>query len=367
MERNVAIYLRDAENDGFGLGEFENHLAIGLARHARRLKEECGVRLLFIVPPSLDGTYGNDVRYIIMDRKLEKRLCGAFTYKKAMAGMPRFDLLHITHQGVGIRPGLAEKTLMTVHDVNFFHNGINRIRVLRKAFRMSRRLKRATHLSFISHFTEGDVKSHFDINVPSRVIYNGVTDLSGHERKMPGTGLPESYFLHISRLAEKKNVHLLVRMMKYLPEENLVLAGRGRSGYEKRLRKTIEKEKLSNVYMAGHVTAEGKAALLGGCKALLFPSKSEGFGLPVAEAMCFGKPVFLSNLTSLPEVGGREAYYFDTLEPEAMAATVISGMDDFNLDAHDKSMRIKKHVAIFDWDKTASEFVRYYLDILGKE
>lgn len=50
------------------------------------------------------------------------------------------------------------------------------------------------------------------------------------------------------------------------------------------------------------------------CVAFLFPSITEGFGLPVIEAMSFGTPVFLSNSSSLPEVGGNEAFYWNSYE-----------------------------------------------------
>ena len=55
-------------------------------------------------------------------------------------------------------------------------------------------------------------------------------------------------------------------------------------------------------------------------------SLAEGFGLPVAEAMRLGKPVFLSRLTSLPEVGGAAAYYFEELEPAAMRLVLATGL-----------------------------------------
>lgn len=356
--KNVAIYLGEALNDGIGIGEFENHLAMELAKMACDLETKHAIKLFFIVPQALVGKYGDKVGYIKMKTKKV-----FFKRKHVLEEPPRIDLLHLTHQRVKLKQS-APSVLMTVHDANFFHNDISRFRIWKKARRMRIQLKRATHLSFISHFSEQDIKSHFNISVPSRVIYNGVTDLSACKGMMPGIELPKRYFLHISRLAPKKNVHLLVKMMKHMPGENLVLAGKGRTKYENKLKRLIAAEGLGNVYMTGHVSMEEKAALLDGCEALLFPSKSEGFGLPVAEAMCFGKPVFITRLTSLPEVGGEEAYYFDKLEPGQMAATVDSGMANFKKDMDGKSRRIKEHAATFNWKKTAAEFISYYIEIL---
>jgi glycosyltransferase involved in cell wall biosynthesis len=70
------------------------------------------------------------------------------------------------------------------------------------------------------------------------------------------------------------------------------------------------------VIFAGFVSSADYGCLLNGCKAMVFPSLFEGFGLPVLEAMRFGKPVFCSSTTSLPEVGGDAAGTFDPRRPQ---------------------------------------------------
>ena len=95
----------------------------------------------------------------------------------------------------------------------------------------------------------------------------------------------------------------------------------------------------------------------------LFPSMCEGFGLPPLEAMRFGKPVFLSRLTSLPEVGGKYAFYWDELEPEAMAAVVKKGLDEWRVSGSPDEVR--RWSCRFSWEKCASDYVRLYLDMLG--
>jgi len=73
------------------------------------------------------------------------------------------------------------------------------------------------------------------------------------------------------------------------------------------------------VVFAGYLPDEELAGLLTECSALIFPSLYEGFGLPVLEAMASGKPVLCSNVTSLPEVAGDAAVYFDPTSPRAIA------------------------------------------------
>ena len=70
------------------------------------------------------------------------------------------------------------------------------------------------------------------------------------------------------------------------------------------------------VLFPGFLSADEFAALYASCRALIFPSLYEGFGMPVLEAMNFGKPVLCSNVTSLPEVAGDAALYFDPRKPD---------------------------------------------------
>ena len=72
----------------------------------------------------------------------------------------------------------------------------------------------------------------------------------------------------------------------------------------------------------GYISDEEFAVLLASCRALIFPSLYEGFGMPVLEAMSFGKPVFCSNLTSLPEVAGDAAFFFDPKKPQEILQAV---------------------------------------------
>ena len=197
------------------------------------------------------------------------------------------------------------------------------------------------------------------------MILNGVTDLSKQQVPDHHLNIPKEYFFHISRLAAKKNTHLLVEMMKYLPQENLVIAGTGRNPYMQKLVDIIKTLNLSNVYLVGNVSAEQKAALYKNCKGFLFPSLSEGFGLPVVEAMCFGKPVFLSALTSLPEVGGDVSYYFNDLEASSMAGIVQKGISEFEKDKESNEQAIIRHASQFSWEKAAESYISYSLDILS--
>ena len=94
----------------------------------------------------------------------------------------------------------------------------------------------------------------------------------------------------------------------------------------------------------------------------MFPSIAEGFGLPVIEAMHFGKPVFLSKFTSLPEVGGNVAYYFDNFNAAHMQSVFAKGMQDFENRKPQKE--IMEQAAKFSWDKAAIQYLELYAECL---
>ena len=115
------------------------------------------------------------------------------------------------------------------------------------------------------------------------------------------------------------------------------------------------------VVITGPVSQHDKDWYYANCEAFLFPSLAEGFGLPVIEAMHHGKPVFLSTLTSLPEVGGAAAYYFTDFEPDTMAAVFAKGMADF---ANGGVARAKANAARFTWERAGSEYLALYRSVL---
>ena len=104
--------------------------------------------------------------------------------------------------------------------------------------------------------------------------------------------------------------------MKKFPEYELYIAGALTSEYPEYIRQRLDKETIKNVTLLGKVSTEEKVWLYKNCTAFFFPSLFEGFGLPVIEAMQFGKPVFCSDKTSLKEIGSDKAWFWTDFEPD---------------------------------------------------
>ena len=356
---DIVVELSIAANRNVGHGEFTDNVARQIAARAAELRERSGLRFWLIVPKSLKGAFGPDVNYIILHK---------FWSRKALQFYPRhFDLLHLLHQYSRVHyMCMADKQLLTVHDINFIYEKSG-FSLKRRISRFKLRLKRADYLSFISNFSKEDTERHFPFNHPWRIIYNGVTDLRpiADPAQLAGLNPGRDFLLHISSAQPKKNVHLLVEMMRWLPDERLVLVGNWRSSYGRGIRSRIEELGLTNVRMLDHVSEPQKAALYASCKAFLFPSLCEGFGLPPLEAMYFGKPVFLSTLTSLPEIGGACAYYWPDLDPQRMAARLNEGLKDFEANAETLSKRLVQRAESFSWESCVEGYIEYYLDLLN--
>ena len=112
------------------------------------------------------------------------------------------------------------------------------------------------------------------------------------------------------------------------------------------------------VIFTGSVSENDKQWYYKHCKLFVFPSISEGFGLPVVEAMSFGKPVILSTLTSLPEIGGDVAYYFDSFEPSVMQDNLTAALHDF--ETTDRTGSLIARSKQFNWDNAATDFINVY-------
>ena len=116
------------------------------------------------------------------------------------------------------------------------------------------------------------------------------------------------------------------------------------------------------LHVLGPVSEEDKAWYFKNCQAFILPSLAEGFGAPVVEAMKFGKPIFLSNLTSLPEIGGEVSFYFSSFEPDHMQQVFHDGMVEYQRNGLAK--RIVARGNQFSWQEKAMDYLNVYRSLL---
>ncbi|MBC7253840.1 MAG: glycosyltransferase family 4 protein [Actinobacteria bacterium] len=113
-----------------------------------------------------------------------------------------------------------------------------------------------------------------------------------------------------------------------------------------------------------YVTEEDLLRLYNACGLFVYPSLYEGFGLPVVEAMACGAPVACSRATSIPEVAGEAAVYFDPLDVEDMARVLVSLLSDPR-ELERLARAGPRRAAEFSWRRTAEETLRVFREVAG--
>jgi glycosyltransferase involved in cell wall biosynthesis len=197
-----------------------------------------------------------------------------------------------------------------------------------------------------------------------------VTLLAGDQVSEPAVEMPEvvgkRFLLYVGRPMSHKNLSRLIDAFAQLrikhPDLYLVLAGKRDANY-KRHAKEVRQKGVEQVIFTGFIPDGQLRWLYEHCDAYVFPSLSEGFGLPGLEAMANGAPVVSSNTTSLPEVHGDAAQYFDPENVDDMVKAINAVITKPEL----RKQLIaagKKQVAKFSWQRMAEQTLEVYKQVL---
>jgi glycosyltransferase involved in cell wall biosynthesis len=214
----------------------------------------------------------------------------------------------------------------------------------------------------ISDHVTGDLRRHFGFRKPTVRIYNGAHNSSAAAQEPVAQIEPGRYFFHLSRMTPTKNPAALLNLADLWRDQAFVLAGPA-NGNSAALRGEISARGLTNVRILNDVTEAQKAWLYAHCRAFMLPSLTEGFGLPLIEAMHHGVPVFASDRTCLPEVGGDCVFYWSSFEPRAMQQVVQQGL--LAAQAPGFAQRLQARAASFSWAACTQQYLDLYLRLCG--
>ena len=237
---------------------------------------------------------------------------------------------------------------------------------------------RAKKIIAVSYYVKEDIIKCFGINQEKIVVtYEGVPQRI-YSREMVDSdlgkqGIHKPYLLYVGNAYPHKNLENLIEAYKILKDNfsrdlQLVLVGEDDYFY-KRLRNEIfsifpNDAAVNQIILTDFVPDEELVSLYIRASLYVFPSLCEGFGLPALEAMTYGVPVASSSATSLPEVLGEAAVYFDALDCKDMAQKIARVLGDENLQQKLTSAgyeQIKK----YSWEKMARETLQVYRDAIG--
>ena len=276
------------------------------------------------------------------------------------------DIWHAPFQSGRILPANNKKikVVLTIHDLNCLHEGKPLAEQRKSLAHTQKLINRADAIVCISEFCKQDVLANCEVNgKPIYVIHNGTHRL--HEPALdPLSYKPRQPFLFgMGYVNRKKNFHVLLPMLQQNNYE-LIIAGRlDEPDYIHSIRQQAAALGVEErVHLLGPVSETAKAWYLKHCTAYMHPSLAEGFGAPVVEAMAFGKPLFLSSYTSLPEIGGDVAFYFENFDKNHMQAVFDDGMAEYKQNG--LAGRIMLKGSQYDWETKAAEYVAVYRSLM---
>lgn len=314
------------------------------------------MELEYYLPKKDYGIFGADAKYT-EHRSIDK-------YYKFGTG--KYDLWHVTTQLSWYKPfNKRTKVIYTLYDFSYLiEDAANTKRNKRLLKQTQERIRRADYITGISQFAIDEAAKHLDLgNTPTKAIQLGCTVSVFPGFDAPGYRPSKPFLFTIGLVQPRKNFHVLPPLLLGNDYE-LVIAGLNNYEYGKEVVEAAKKFGVEGrVKLIGAVSEEEKYWYYKNCTAFLFPSYAEGFGLPVIEAMYHGKPVFISDKTSLPEVGGDAAYYFRNFDPAYMQQVFAEGLKDYA--ANDPSEKIKQQAAKFNWDNCAAEYIDVYREVLN--
>ncbi|WP_025806907.1 glycosyltransferase family 4 protein [Pseudomonas chlororaphis] len=270
-------------------------------------------------------------------------------------------------------------TVMTLHDLTHLHYPSTQppARLKEIERRLGTGVEQARLILTDSQFIADEAQDYFGLprdrfvvaplGVAPRFHPRGHAEL---EHNLAVHGLqPQGYFLCVGTLEPRKNLSLALQAHAQLPEtlrQRYPLLIVGMAGWEQgQFSDTLQKALASgHVRLLGYLPDEQLAQLVAGARALVFPSRYEGFGLPVLEAMASGTPVVLAQCAAMPEVAGAAGNYVDPDDVDGLRHAMLRLIED---DGHWQACREAglEQATLFSWGRCARITAHAYRQAMG--
>lgn len=258
---------------------------------------------------------------------------------------------HLRADGVDIFHGLSNElplnirsggvpSVVTMHDVIYrrlpeCYKPLDR---LMYDFKYGRSCRNADHIIAVSQRTKDDVVELYGVE-PEKVtvVYQGCDpqfrrQWSGEELQQLRSRLrlPERYLLQVGTIEKRKNLEISVRALGNIsPDMSLVVVGRDHHGYKSYIERLAAESGVSHriLFLEG-LPFKDLPGLNQGAEIVLYPSRYEGFGIPVLEALESGRPVIAATGSCLEEAGGADTLYIDPDDPSDMVQAIHALLSD---------------------------------------
>ncbi len=297
-----------------------------------------------------------------------------------------------------------KKSIVTIHDIGFVNNagfysrekmgpekGLSKkiIDIIVRVFTLGRfganttdylfwstkfALKNAKTVLTVSNFTKKEIIDIYGDKINNvEVVHNGyntniykkLDDKEKLKKVLDKYGISKPYIFYVGRIEKKKNIPELVEAFAMMKEKEmnikhkLVLVGNASFGFDEVMQVAEDYRLENDLIVPGWVEEEDMPCIFNGADAFVFPSKYEGFGIPLLQAMACGVPVAASWAASIPEITKKSALLFNPNSVEDIRDALIRIIKDEKLREELKVLgyeRVKK----FSWEKTAIKILKIF-------
>jgi glycosyltransferase involved in cell wall biosynthesis len=248
-------------------------------------------------------------------------------------------------------------------------------------------VRKAAKVITISKASKADIIREYRIESSKvKVVYPGIMKVKSQKLKVKSTsqklkvkyGIDEEYILYVGTLQPRKNLVKLIDAFNELKAQSsklksatqklkLVVVGKKGWLYENIFKKVEDLNLTHDVIFTGFVPDKELPVFYKSAKLLALVSLYEGFGLPVLEAMSYGTPVVVSNVSSLPEVAGGAGIYVDPNNTDDIAKGIRKVLKMDKKQYENLSKQCKTQAKKFSWEKTAKETLDVIKKVAGSE
>ena len=378
---SIAFDAKRAAQNRTGLGNYSRFIVRALSRYAQV------ERLLLYVPnprrtEALEG--------VETERAVELRFPCTFLWKRlrsfwrvwgvtkeiSASGVQLFHGLS-NELPLNIRRAKAVKSIVTIHDLIFlrypqYYKPIDRW-IYRYKFR--RACAQADYIIAVSQCTKRDIMHFFGTPEEKiEVVYQGCDEsfrqaVTEDNKKdvRARYALPERFILYVGSIEERKNLIQLARALPLLQDRSIQVVALGRRTPEaERIDAFVQGQGLTDRFrMISGVPLADLPAFYQMAEVFVYPSRFEGFGIPLLEALCSGTPAIGCTGSCLEEAGGPASLYVSPDDPQALAAAIDRVLADPDL----RKQMVEQGYAYaqrFTMESIARDLMAVYEKVLGR-
>lgn len=363
--KTIAI---DARNITFGTGRYVERLLHYLQQidHSNRYK-------VLLRPHDIDGWKPTNKNFEVVPCPHREFSFGEqLGFKRQLDGLGA-DLVHFGMiQQPALYRGKAVTTVMDLTTLRFINPTKNPavFKFKQKVYArlVKRVVKKSAAVITISEYAKQDIVDFTRVNPQKITVTYPAADKIIEEAEHVEGLHKHKFIMYVGRPQSHKNLGRLmeafVSISKSHPDMKLVLAGRKDGLFERHQRRAWKLGIADKVVFTGFVSEGQLRWLYENTACYVFPSLSEGFGLPGLEAMVHEAPVASSSATCLPEIYGDAAQYFDPLDVKDMAKTISEVLDNSKL-ADALRSKGQAHARKYSWKRMAEQTLEVYHQALN--